>query len=124
MGVSGKCDIVEVEFQPARNAEALRAKRLYPVEFKLGKRRRWENDDVQLCAQALCLEEMFGVEVARSSTPAANGDEKSNSPPICGGAQSRRRVTCTVLYAAKEFQRPSTNRRVKSARCLTSVSPE
>ena len=31
-----------------------------PVEFKVGKRRKWENDDAQLCAQALCLEEMFG----------------------------------------------------------------
>jgi CRISPR-associated exonuclease Cas4 len=35
----------------------------YPVEYKRGKRRRWDNDDVQLCAQALCLEEMLGVEV-------------------------------------------------------------
>ena len=33
------------------------------MEFKLGKRRQWENDDVQLCAQALCLEEMFGVTI-------------------------------------------------------------
>ncbi|HVA51258.1 MAG TPA: CRISPR-associated protein Cas4 [Pirellulales bacterium] len=35
----------------------------YPVEYKRGKRRRWDNDDVQLCAQALCLEEMLGVSV-------------------------------------------------------------
>ncbi len=67
LGLSGKCDIVEAEFQPASNTEALCAKRLYPVEFKLGKRRRWENDDVQLCAQALCLEEMFGVGVPRGA---------------------------------------------------------
>jgi CRISPR-associated exonuclease Cas4 len=31
-----------------------------PVDYKLGPRRAWDNDDVQLCAQALCLEEMFG----------------------------------------------------------------
>jgi CRISPR-associated exonuclease Cas4 len=42
-----------VEFRPAP----------YPVEYKHGKRRRWDNDDVQLCAQALCLEEMSGVAV-------------------------------------------------------------
>ncbi len=42
-----------VEFRPAP----------YPVEYKHGKRQRWDNDDVQLCAQALCLEEMFGVAV-------------------------------------------------------------
>lgn len=40
---------------------------LLPVEFKLGKRRRWDNDDAQLCAQALCLEEMFGVPVPRGA---------------------------------------------------------
>ena len=37
---------------------------LFPVEFKIGRRREWENDDVQLCAQALCMEEMFGAEVS------------------------------------------------------------
>jgi CRISPR-associated exonuclease Cas4 len=49
LGLSGKCDIVEQ--RPGGE--------IFPVEFKLGKRRQWENDDVQLCAQALCLEEMF-----------------------------------------------------------------
>jgi CRISPR-associated exonuclease Cas4 len=27
----------------------------YPVDYKRGRKRRWDNDDVQLCAQALCL---------------------------------------------------------------------
>lgn len=53
LGLTGKCDIVEL-----RPDEAL-----YPVEFKVGKRRKWGNDDAQLCAQAFCLEEMFGVPV-------------------------------------------------------------
>jgi len=35
----------------------------FPVEYKRGKRRKWDNDDVQLCAQAICLEEMLGVVV-------------------------------------------------------------
>ena len=35
----------------------------YPVEYKRGKRRKWDNDEVQLCAQALCLEEMLGVPI-------------------------------------------------------------
>jgi CRISPR-associated exonuclease Cas4 len=54
-GLSGRADIVEV-----------RGGGVYaPVEYKKGKRRRFENDDVQLCAQGLCLEEMFGTAVAR-----------------------------------------------------------
>jgi len=39
----------------------------FPVEFKRGRRKRWYRDDVQLCAQALCLEEMLGVVVPRGA---------------------------------------------------------
>lgn len=50
LGLNGKCDIVEQRVDGG----------LFPVEYKSGKRRQWDNDDVQLCAQALCLEEMLG----------------------------------------------------------------
>jgi CRISPR-associated exonuclease Cas4 len=69
LGLSGKCDIVEaVRASPDLKSQILDLKlggiaALRPVEFKLGKRRQWENDDVQLCAQALCLEEMFNVSI-------------------------------------------------------------
>lgn len=32
--------------------------RLIPVEYKHGQQGKWDNDNIQLCAQALCLEEM------------------------------------------------------------------
>lgn len=48
----GRADVVE--FHPSGP---------YPIEYKRGRRRRWENDDVQLCAQGLCLEQMLGVPV-------------------------------------------------------------
>lgn len=51
-GLVGKADIVEMRVDVPT-----------PVEYKKGKRRQFENDDIQLCAQALCLEEMFGVAV-------------------------------------------------------------
>jgi CRISPR-associated exonuclease Cas4 len=38
---------------------------LMPVEYKRGKMGRWLNDHVQLCAQALCLEERSGRLVAQ-----------------------------------------------------------
>ncbi len=59
-GLSGRADIVEVrEMRNAGNVS-----RVYtPVEYKKGKRRRFDNDEVQLCAQALCLEEMFACRV-------------------------------------------------------------
>jgi len=58
LGLSGKCDIVEAhrELSPTNGFPYV----LCPVEYKKGKRRQFENDDAQLCAQALCLEEMFG----------------------------------------------------------------
>lgn len=39
--------------------------RLTPVEYKKGKMGEWLNDHVQLCAQALCLEEMTGQTIER-----------------------------------------------------------
>ncbi|MHB8801057.1 MAG: CRISPR-associated protein Cas4 [Thermoanaerobaculia bacterium] len=36
----------------------------FPVEYKRGKPKRHRADEVQLCAQGLCLEEMLGVSVA------------------------------------------------------------
>lgn len=70
LGLSGKCDIVEAELRsPSSNMkfEISDLKSLKPVEFKLGKRRQWENDDAQLCAQALCLEEMFNTSIPRGA---------------------------------------------------------
>jgi len=59
LGLTGKADLVEVRRAPApdRIAEAR------PVEYKKGPARRWSNDHVQLCAQALCLEEMLGLRI-------------------------------------------------------------
>ena len=57
LGLSGKCDIVEQH--PGGG--------LVPVEYKKSKRRHFDNDDGQLCAQALCLEEMFARPVERGA---------------------------------------------------------
>ncbi|KJH69554.1 CRISPR-associated protein Cas4 [Aliterella atlantica] len=38
---------------------------LYPVEYKRGYRGQWDNDELQVCAQALCLEEMTGKSVVQ-----------------------------------------------------------
>ena len=37
---------------------------LTPIEYKKGKMGEWLNDHVQLCAQALCLEEMSGCSIS------------------------------------------------------------
>lgn len=60
LGLNGRADFVE--FWPHDGGDEPR-----PVEVKRGRFRRFENDDVQLCAQALCLEEMLGCPVVRGS---------------------------------------------------------
>ena len=54
----GVADMVEFHPNPGGGADIP-----FPIEYKRGKRRRWDNDEVQLCAQALCLEEMLGVSI-------------------------------------------------------------
>jgi CRISPR-associated exonuclease Cas4 len=57
-GIIGKCDLVELYLKPDRGiCKAI------PIEFKRGKNKETDCDRVQLCAQALCLEEMFGNEI-------------------------------------------------------------
>jgi CRISPR-associated exonuclease Cas4 len=57
LGLSGRCDAVEFRADGT----------VYPVEHKHGKRRQWINDDLQLAAQALCLEEMTGKLVIKGA---------------------------------------------------------
>lgn len=53
LGISGQCDIVEFH----------KDGRVVPVEYKRGKPKSHRADDVQLCAQALCLEEMSATTI-------------------------------------------------------------
>lgn len=59
LGLTGKADLVEVR----RDSTSNRIVEARPVEYKKGPARRWSNDHVQLCAQALCLEEMLGLHI-------------------------------------------------------------
>jgi CRISPR-associated exonuclease Cas4 len=51
-GIAGRADVVEFGSEGPR-----------PVEYKRGKPKSDDTDEVQLCAQALCLEEMLGVSI-------------------------------------------------------------
>ena len=86
LGLTGQCDVVE--FHPASGDlkfenPALRntageerganfksqisnlkcTPRVHPVEYKRGKPKAHRADEVQLCAQGMCLEEMLGIEI-------------------------------------------------------------
>jgi CRISPR-associated exonuclease Cas4 len=57
LGLFGQADVVEMRRDGDERAVA------FPVEYKRGRPKKGPEDRVQLCAQALCLEEMLGVPV-------------------------------------------------------------
>lgn len=76
VGLIGKCDVVE--HWPDGS--------VYPVEYKHGPRGKWLNDDLQLTAQALCLEEMFGRSVPKGAIFHASSRRRREvvfTPELC-----------------------------------------
>ena len=57
LGVAGVGDVVEFRSDGT----------IYPLEYKRGRRKAKQMDEVQLCAQALCLEEMLGVAIGEGA---------------------------------------------------------
>jgi CRISPR-associated exonuclease Cas4 len=53
-GLTGKADLIEEQ-----------SGEIYPVEYKKGRRGEWSNDQIQLCAQALALEDMLCRRIPR-----------------------------------------------------------
>ncbi len=69
LGLSGQCDVVEfhrsagVPLSQGGPLSPLSGELILPVEYKRGKPKAHRADEVQLCAQALCLEEMMGAAI-------------------------------------------------------------
>ena len=61
LGLSGQCDVVEFHLTP--EGVPLRGEEgrwlPFPVEYKRGRPKEHRADELQLCAQAMCLEEML-----------------------------------------------------------------
>nr|WP_320116788.1 CRISPR-associated protein Cas4 [uncultured Desulfuromonas sp.] len=57
LGLSGQADVVEFHADGT----------VLPVEYKRGRPKKDQCDEVQLCAQALCLEEMLSVDIAEGA---------------------------------------------------------
>lgn len=90
LGLSGKADMVEFH-----NGIP------YPVEQKRGRRKQWDNDDIQLCAQGLCLEEMTGESVPRG----AIFHVKSRRRREVVLDDNLRELTCETISAVRELIR-------------------
>ncbi|NOX40074.1 MAG: CRISPR-associated protein Cas4 [Alphaproteobacteria bacterium] len=58
LGLHGVADIVELHGHPPQPL---------PVEYKRGRPKSHRADEVQLCAQGICLEEMFNCEISEGA---------------------------------------------------------
>ena len=95
-GLYGKADVVE--FHPDGS--------IYPIEYKHGPKRQSVHDELQLCAQAMCLEEMFGREVPRGAIYSSS-------------SHARREVEITPLLREKTLEAVRAVREM----CASSVMP-
>lgn len=69
LGFSGIADLLELTAAQGQDNNTIEVPKypgrwtVYPIEYKHGKPKHDEVDEVQLCAQAMCLEEMYGIEI-------------------------------------------------------------
>ncbi|MBV9077133.1 MAG: CRISPR-associated protein Cas4 [Methylobacteriaceae bacterium] len=88
LGVVGRADAVELSGDPPRPR---------PIEYKRGKPKAHRADEVQLCAQAICLEEMFGVPVPEGAL--FYGETRRRQPTLFDA--ELRRLTAETAAAAR-----------------------
>jgi len=66
LGLGGMADVVEFHLK-SEISDLKSTGQPFPVEYKRGKPKADHSDEVQLCAQALCLEEMLEVSIPRGA---------------------------------------------------------
>lgn len=69
LGLAGECDVVEFRRDDGGVTIAGHEGKFlpYPVEYKRGAPKEDGSDELQLCAQAMCLEEMLCCEIAEGA---------------------------------------------------------
>jgi CRISPR-associated exonuclease Cas4 len=112
LNIAGTADMVE--FLPGAYGTEVP----YPVEYKRGKAKLHRADEVQLCAQALCLEEMTGVPVPEGALFYA---ETKRRVAVPFDAELRRLTEETVTelawVLASRLTPPPTHRRERCRAC-------
>ncbi len=116
LGIVGECDVVE--FQYAKDGVPIRyAKGLwlpFPIEYKRGKPKLNQADAAQLCAQALCLEEMFCCDIPKGYL--YYGETKRREE-VLFSEELRDLVKKTVAEMHQLYQRGYTPKVKPSASC-------
>lgn len=120
LGLSGQCDVVEFH----RNHKGVN---IYgyedkwvpvPVEYKRGTEKEGHEDEVQLCAQAICLEEMFLTEVPKGFL--YYGEDRRRTE-IAFDEELRRHVM-ELAFQMHEIYKRGTTPKVKTGKKCRSCS--
>ncbi len=99
----GKSDLIESE-----------SGELYPVEYKRGRKGEWDNDELQVAAQALCLEEMSGKTITTGYIYYAQSHQRQ---PVEISAQLRKQVVDTISAVTSLLQTGTSPPAIYTQRC-------
>lgn len=120
LGLIGRADIVEFH----KNDEGVWQP--FPVEYKRGRPKKNESDKVQLCAQAICLEEMLNVQVPAGAL--YYGQKKRRFEVIFDEALRRKTVdgarTLHELFQCGTTPLPEYGRHCESCSFIDSCLPK
>ena len=116
LGLSGACDVVEFHRDP--KGVSLQGRdglwMPYPVEYKRGKPKPHQADELQLCAQAICLEEMLCCAVPEG---ALFYGETRRRMDVSFSDELRGRVTALLAEMHQLFRRGHTPKVRPSKSC-------
>lgn len=126
-GLVGQSDVVEFEAPPGLSAADSLPIRLAagkdadwsgwmvrPVEYKRGKPKKDNSDRVQVCAQALCLEEMLRIEILEGSL--FYGQRKRRTAVVLD--ESLREITSRAIQRLRQMiQENETPPAVREPKC-------
>lgn len=116
LGVNGVCDVVEFH-------KSIKGIPIYgwegkylpiPVEYKKGKPKEINADKLQLCCQAMCLEEMLGCEISYAYL---YYDEIKKRETVHFDSQLREEVITLLEIMHKLYDRKITPKATESKKC-------
>ncbi len=120
LGISGQCDAVE--FRHSSNGIPLAGREglwlPYPVEYKRGKPKEHHADELQLCAQTLCLEEMLCCDVPEGAL--YYGEPRRRT--AVGFTEELRRQVADCLSEMHELYRRQYTPKVKPTKVCNACS--
>ena len=121
MDIHGVCDVVEFR-RDANGVTLFGREGLWlpcPVEYKRGKAKAHDADRLQLCAQAMCLEEMLACPTIQEAFLYYGETKRREAVPLSGDL----RETVRSMFAEmREYYVRSYTPRVKQTKACTSCS--